>query len=262
MFEFFIAAIVVAIAPGPDNLFVLAQSATHGTRAGLCVICGLCTGIVVQTCLLIAGVSALLAASPTAFFVLQCCGAAYLLYLAYKSFQVRAGTILDERRDKRYLVLQHPSRVIPYEETKDESGVMDASEFVEAPVESTESSDLSSPQPLLSSPRRRGSPLEPLPGHKLYLRGIIMNLTNPKAVLFALSFIPPAVRMDSPLSPTVQMIILGAEFVVATFIVFGSIAFLAGSVKKFLLNSPKANRNLNWFSGCVFVLLAAALFLV
>jgi threonine/homoserine/homoserine lactone efflux protein len=245
MFEFFIAAIVVAIAPGPDNLFVLAQSATHGTRAGLCVICGLCTGIVVQTCLLIAGVSALLAASPTAFFVLQCCGAAYLLYLAYKSFQVRAGTILDERR-----------------ETKDESGVMDASEFVEAPVESTESSDLSSPQPLLSSPRRRGSPLEPLPGHKLYLRGIIMNLTNPKAVLFALSFIPPAVRMDSPLSPTVQMAILGAEFVVATFIVFGSVAFLAGTVKKFLLNSPKANRNLNWFSGCVFVLLAAALFLV
>ena len=101
-----------------------------------------------------------------------------------------------------------------------------------------------------------------LSGRKLYLRGIIMNLTNPKAVLFALSFIPPAVRMDSALSPSLQMAILGVEFVVATFIVFGSIAFLAGTVKNFLLNSPKANRNLNWFSGCVFVLLAAALFLV
>ena len=184
MFEFFIAALVVAIAPGPDNLFVLAQSATHGTRAGICVICGLCTGIAVQTTLLIVGVSALIAASPVAFFVLQCCGAAYLLYLAYKSFQVRAGVVkLDERR-----------------ETRESSG---------------------------------------LSFRKLYLRGIIMNLTNPKAVLFALSFIPPAVRMDSALSPSLQMAILGVEFVVATFIVFGSIAFLAGTVNNFLLNSPR-----------------------
>ena len=221
MFEFFIAALVVAIAPGPDNLFVLAQSATHGTRAGICVICGLCTGIAVQTTLLIVGVSALIAASPVAFFVLQCCGAAYLLYLAYKSFQVRAGVVkLDERRETR------GERNVGLDE------------------------------------RREGGESSGLSFRKLYLRGIIMNLTNPKAVLFALSFIPPAVRMDSALSPSLQMAILGVEFVVATFIVFGSIAFLAGTVKNFLLNSPKANRNLNWFSGCVFVLLAIALFVM
>lgn len=201
MLEFFIAAIVVGIAPGPDNLFVLAQSATHGARAGFCVILGLCTGIALQTCLLVAGVSALIAASPTAFFVMQCLGAAYLLYLAYKSFQVRAGTVVAGE----------------------------------------------SPE---------------LPAHKLYLRGIIMNMTNPKAVLFMLSFIPPAVKMDRPIHPSVQTAILGAEFIVATLIVFGTVAILAGAVKKFLHNSPKANRNLNWFSGVVFVLLAVALFLV
>ena len=238
MFEFFIAALVVAIAPGPDNLFVLAQSATHGTRAGICVICGLCTGIAVQTTLLIVGVSALIAASPVAFFVLQCCGAAYLLYLAYKSFQVRAGVVkLDERRDIRHSGLRPVVDVIPYGETRDERNVgLDE--------------------------RREGGESAGLSFRKLYLRGIIMNLTNPKAVLFALSFIPPAVRMDSALSPSLQMAILGVEFVVATFIVFGSIAFLAGTVKNFLLNSPKANRNLNWFSGCVFVLLAIALFVM
>ena len=238
MFEFFIAALVVAIAPGPDNLFVLAQSATHGTRAGICVICGLCTGIAVQTTLLIVGVSALIAASPVAFFVLQCCGAAYLLYLAYKSFQVRAGVVkIDERRDIRHSGLRPVVDVIPYGETRDEREVgLDE--------------------------RREGGESSGLSFRKLYLRGIIMNLTNPKAVLFALSFIPPAVRMDSALSPSLQMAILGVEFVVATFIVFGSIAFLAGTVKNFLLNSPKANRNLNWFSGCVFVLLAIALFVM
>lgn len=212
MLNFFIAALVVAIAPGPDNLFVLAQSATHGAKAGFSVICGLCTGICVQVCLLIVGVSALIAASPMAFFVLQCCGAAYLLYLAYKSFQVRAGVVnLDA-----------------------DSGAEGAAN---ACAESAG-----------------------LPFHRLYLRGIIMNLTNPKAVLFALSFIPPAVKMERPLSPTLQMVILGGEFIVATFIVFGSIALLAGAVKKFMLNSPKANRNLNWFSGCVFIALAIALF--
>ena len=206
MLEFFIAAIVVALAPGPDNLFVLAQSATHGAKAGFCIICGLCTGIMVQTGLLVVGVSALIAASPVAFFVIQCMGAAYLVYLAYKSFQVRAGTV---KLDAGGEVAQVPHS---------------------------------------------------LSARRLYLRGIIMNLTNPKAILFALSFIPPAVKMDSPLSPSVQMLILGSEFVVATFIVFGTVALLAGAVKKFMLNSPKANRNLNWFSGAVFLFMAVALF--
>ena len=230
MLEFFIAAIVVALAPGPDNLFVLAQSATHGAKAGFCIICGLCTGIMVQTGLLVVGVSALIAASPVAFFVIQCLGAAYLVYLAFKSFQVRAGVVVSSE----------------FGVQNSESGVR-SSEFgirnSESGVRSSESDKSQS-----------------LSARRLYLRGIIMNLTNPKAILFALSFIPPAVKMDSPLSPSVQMLILGSEFVVATFIVFGTVALLAGAVKKFMLNSPKANRNLNWFSGAVFLFMAVALF--
>ena len=230
MLEFFIAAIVVALAPGPDNLFVLAQSATHGAKAGFCIICGLCTGIMVQTGLLVVGVSALIAASPVAFFVIQCLGAAYLVYLAYKSFQVRAGVVVSSE----------------FGVQNSESGVRNSESGVRNSESGVRSSELDKSQSL--SARR------------LYLRGIIMNLTNPKAILFALSFIPPAVKMDSPLSPSVQMLILGSEFVVATFIVFGTVALLAGAVKKFMLNSPKANRNLNWFSGAVFLFMAVALF--
>ena len=206
MLEFFIAALVIGIAPGPDNLFVLAQSATYGARLGFCIILGLCTGIAIHTCLLVAGVSALIAASPTAFFVIQCLGAAYLLYLAYKSFGVKAGVVQMDG-DSR-------------------SG------------------------PGMTSAR------------SLYMRGIIMNLTNPKVILFVLSLIPPAVRLDRPIHPSLQMAIFGGEFILATMIVFGCIALLAGTVKKFLLTSPKANRNLNWFSGAVFVFLAVALFFV
>ena len=206
MLEFFIAALVIGIAPGPDNLFVLAQSATYGARLGFCIILGLCTGIAIHTCLLVAGVSALIAASPTAFFVIQCLGAAYLLYLAYKSFGVKAG-VVQMNGDYRS-------------------------------------------EPGMTSAR------------SLYMRGIIMNLTNPKVILFVLSLIPPAVRLDRPIHPSLQMAIFGGEFILATMIVFGCIALLAGTVKKFLLTSPKANRNLNWFSGAVFVFLAVALFMV
>ena len=215
MLEFFIAALVIGIAPGPDNLFVLAQSATYGARLGFCIILGLCTGIAIHTCLLVAGVSALIAASPTAFFVIQCLGAAYLLYLAYKSFGVKAGVV--------HVDSCHPERSV------------------------TESKD-----PVKSS----GVPS----ARSLYMRGIIMNLTNPKVILFVLSLIPPAVRLDRPIHPSLQMAIFGGEFILATMIVFGCIALLAGTVKKFLLTSPKANRNLNWFSGAVFVFLAVALF--
>ena len=217
MLEFFIAALVIGIAPGPDNLFVLAQSATYGARLGFCIILGLCTGIAIHTCLLVAGVSALVAASPTAFFVIQCLGAAYLLYLAYKSFGVKAGVV--------HVDSCHPERSV------------------------TESKD-----PVKSS----GVPS----ARSLYMRGIIMNLTNPKVILFVLSLIPPAVRLDRPIHPSLQMAIFGGEFILATMIVFGCIALLAGTVKKFLLTSPKANRNLNWFSGAVFVFLAVALFFV
>ena len=206
MLEFFIAALVIGIAPGPDNLFVLAQSATYGARLGFCIILGLCTGIAIHTCLLVAGVSALIAASPTAFFVIQCLGAAYLLYLAYKSFGVKAGVV--------------------------------------------QMNGDSLSEPGMTSAR------------SLYMRGIIMNLTNPKVILFVLSLIPPAVRLDRPIHPSLQMAIFGGEFILATMIVFGCIALLAGTVKKFLLTSPKANRNLNWFSGAVFVFLAVALFFV
>ena len=221
MLEFFIAALVIGIAPGPDNLFVLAQSATYGARLGFCIILGLCTGIAIHTCLLVAGVSAFIAASPTAFFVIQCLGAAYLLYLAYKSFGVKAGVV--------HVDSCHPER------------------------NAVESKD-----PVKSSDAISGVPS----ARSLYMRGIIMNLTNPKVILFVLSLIPPAVRLDRPIHPSLQMAIFGGEFILATMIVFGSIALLAGTVKKFLLTSPKANRNLNWFSGAVFVFLAVALFFV
>ncbi len=80
---FFMTSLVLAIAPGPDNIFVLTQSALYGARAGLCTVFGLMTGILVHTFGVALGVSVIFQNSPTAFFILKLVGAAYLLYLAW-----------------------------------------------------------------------------------------------------------------------------------------------------------------------------------
>lgn len=80
----------MGLAPGPDILFVLTQSALYGARAGFATTCGLITGLFVHITAVSLGVAALFQSSETAFNVLKFAGAAYLLYLAWLSF--RSGT--------------------------------------------------------------------------------------------------------------------------------------------------------------------------
>ncbi|MCP4092631.1 MAG: LysE family translocator [Planctomycetes bacterium] len=87
---FAFASIALAFAPGPDNIFVLMQSALYGPSRGILVTLGLCTGLLVHTAAVALGVAALLEASTTAFNILKIVGASYLLYLAYVVF--RAGS--------------------------------------------------------------------------------------------------------------------------------------------------------------------------
>lgn len=87
---FFTTAILLALSPGPDNLFVMTQAAQRGKQAGLLVTLGLCTGLLVHTTAVTFGLAALFKASAVAFTILKFTGAGYLLYLAWLSF--RAGT--------------------------------------------------------------------------------------------------------------------------------------------------------------------------
>lgn len=84
--SFLTAATVLAYAPGPDNIFVLTQSAQKGPKAGVMATCGLATGLIFHTALVVFGVAALLAVSPAAFWALKLIGAGYLLYLAWGAY--------------------------------------------------------------------------------------------------------------------------------------------------------------------------------
>lgn len=194
---FFLASLLLALTPGPDNLFVLAQAAQQGKLAGLAVTIGLCTGLLVHTAAVALGVAAIFQASAVAFSLLKFIGAVYLLYLAYGAFMAGAESGCN----------QHPSR---------------------------------------------------LNFSKLYVRGVIMNVTNPKVSLFFLAFLPQFTDPTfGPLLP--QILILGFLFILSTILIFGGISLLAGVAGGYFRKSAKAQIILNRIAGTVFVALAIKL---
>jgi len=102
-FAFFLASALLAIAPGPDNVFVLTQSALHGKVSGLVVVFGLCTGLLVHTGAVAFGVAVIFQASAFAFTLLKGIGAAYLLYLAWQIFHAAPEKIRIHGNQQRNL---------------------------------------------------------------------------------------------------------------------------------------------------------------
>ncbi|MGD1947513.1 MAG: LysE family translocator [Croceivirga sp.] len=97
LMAFVLATAVLAVSPGPDNIFVLTLSMAKGKKVGLTVVAGLMTGCLVHTTLLAFGVSEIIKRSNTLFWVLKLFGAAYLLYLAF--LVLKAGTGIDLSRN-------------------------------------------------------------------------------------------------------------------------------------------------------------------
>lgn len=90
---FVIASVLLGIAPGPDNIFVMAQSALYGKKSGVLVTLGLCTGLIVHTSAVALGVAVIFQTSVLAFTVLKVVGAMYLLYLAWQAFRASASRL-------------------------------------------------------------------------------------------------------------------------------------------------------------------------
>jgi threonine/homoserine/homoserine lactone efflux protein len=194
---FFLASTLLALAPGPDNVFVLTQSALHGKLSGLVVMLGLCTGLLVHTGAVAFGVAVIFQASAIAFTLLKLIGAGYLLYLAWQVL----------RASPEHIHLQ-------------------------------------------------GNPQKSL--GKLYRRGIIMNVTNPKVSIFFLAFLPQFANPERG-SISLQMVALGGIFIMATILVFGTVALVGGALGDWLNRSMRAQRFVNWVAGAVFVGLALKL---
>jgi threonine/homoserine/homoserine lactone efflux protein len=186
---FVIASLLLGLSPGPDNLFVLIQSATNGRWAGILVTLGLCTGLMVHTTVVALELATLLQSSPWALTILTGLGAAYLVWLAWQAWTSTASEL-----------------------------------------------DGQAPQ------------VKPW---RLYGRGIIMNVSNPKVSLFFLAFLPQFIDPDKG-SVLLQVALLGALFAAATIVVFTTIACLAGTLGNWLRRSHAMQLWLNRIAGCVF----------
>jgi threonine/homoserine/homoserine lactone efflux protein len=93
---------------------------------------------------------------------------------------------------------------------------------------------------------------------QIVVKGILINLLNPKLTLFFFAFLPLFVSQDA-LSPTKQMAGLGLIFMLMTFVIFVLYGILASWVSSFLINSPKTIRLVQRSFAIIFALLAMRL---
>ncbi len=88
---FLLAAIAITASPGPDNLMVLGMGMSRGRRQGVAFGLGCALGCLSHTALAVAGVSAVIAASPFAFTLLRIAGGLYLVWLGVQALRSKGG---------------------------------------------------------------------------------------------------------------------------------------------------------------------------
>ena len=195
--SFFMAAALLALLPGPDNLYVMAQSMRQGWRIGFMLILGLCSGLVVHTGIVAVGASELIYRYHLVYQAINVFGACYLVYLAYLLFN--AG-----------VVTQTPAG---------------------------------------------GDMLRP---RQAYWRGVLMNLSNPKVILFFLSFTQPFIQVENGQLGR-QYAQLAILMILATLLVFGTISVFADRLGHCLKQSARAQIIFNRISASVLFVLAGYL---
>ncbi len=109
-FGFLLAAAVITVSPGPDNMMVLSIGMAKGRLPGIAFGLGCALGCLSHTLLAVLGVSALIAASPEAFTALKVCGGLYLVWLGFNALRSAGGASVgkasNDRQSPRKLFLK------------------------------------------------------------------------------------------------------------------------------------------------------------
>lgn len=197
------AVLIITFTPGPDMTLFLGKAVRQGRSAGIAAMLGAKTGILVHTTLVAVGLSALLAASTTAFLVLKMVGALYLLWLAVDA--IRNGSALNI-----------------------ETG----------------------------QPRAAGEPLA-----RLWAKGLVVNLLNPKVIMFFVTFLPQFVQVGDPHAAQ-KLVFLGLVFVAIAAPISAALIVSASGVARLLKRSPRVMRTIDWLFAGIFSAFAMRLLLL
>ncbi len=200
LISFAIASFFLALAPGPDNFFVLTFSAKYGRTLGVLFVLGLVCGCFIHTSLVAFGVSALIINNSLLLSILKYIGAIYLLFVAIKVY--KSDNKIKDFKDPKYEVNKL----------------------------------------------------------KVFINGFLMNILNPKVLIFFLAFFPTFIFSDS-ISPVIQFYILGGIFMLITFIVFSSIAFFSSLIYKNFKKYKFYTELLKWLNIIVLISIAIIILL-
>ncbi|APA93890.1 MULTISPECIES: LysE family translocator [Myroides] len=92
---FAIAAVVLAITPGPNMLYLITRTLSQGKKAGFISLMGVICGFLFHIVLVSFGLTAILFTIPYAYAILKWTGALYLVYLAFQALKPNAKNIFD-----------------------------------------------------------------------------------------------------------------------------------------------------------------------
>ena len=186
LYLFIAAGLLLNLTPGPDVLYIVANGLRRGARAGVAAALGITAGCFVHIAAAAIGVSALIAASATAFSVLKWLGAAYLVYVGVSMLwpnKKRNATI-----NIAHYIYRTWEKGKIYLECGANIGKNTANSY-----NNTNGLDV------------------PIALKSVFIRGFWTNALNPKVALFFLAFLPQFIAPDAA-NPTLSFALLGLIF--------------------------------------------------
>lgn len=105
---FALAALILAITPGPNMVYLISRTLSQGKKAGLISLLGVMVGFLFHILLVSFGLTAVLFAIPYAYTILKWTGALYLVYLAFQALKPNGKNIFDVEQT---LKIDKPSKL-------------------------------------------------------------------------------------------------------------------------------------------------------
>ena len=90
---FAVTSAILAVTPGPDILYVITRGMTQGRKPAMAAAAGFSLGNIAHTAFAVLGLSAIVMSSVTIFTAIKLLGAAYLIYIGWKTFTARGATL-------------------------------------------------------------------------------------------------------------------------------------------------------------------------